>query len=149
MLKTKLENLKGKLVEYLLEVLWAYRATRKSATQETPFTLAFGTKAVAPVKVGLKSPRVEFANTRHNKEILRMNLDLLEGKREQVLRHVEDYHRKTAKYYDQRVKPRSFMLGDLVLKKTPTNKEKPHTREAKAELGRVVRGIMNNPTWQL
>ena len=31
-LKTKLEDLKGKWVEYLLEVLWAYRTTRKSAT---------------------------------------------------------------------------------------------------------------------
>ena len=42
-LKTKLENLKGKWVEYLPEVLWAYRTTRKSATQETLFALAFGT----------------------------------------------------------------------------------------------------------
>ena len=42
-LKTKLEDLKGKWVEYLPEVLWAYRTTRKSATQETPFALAFKT----------------------------------------------------------------------------------------------------------
>ena len=34
-LKTKLEDLKGKWAKYLLEVLWAYRTTRKSATQET------------------------------------------------------------------------------------------------------------------
>ena len=57
-LKTKLENLKGKWVEYLPEVLWAYKTTRKSTTQETPFALAFGTEAVAPVEVGLKSPRI-------------------------------------------------------------------------------------------
>ena len=48
-LKTKLEDLKEKWVEYLLEVLWAYRTTRKSATQETPFALAFGTEAVDPI----------------------------------------------------------------------------------------------------
>ena len=52
-LKTKLEDLKGKWVEYLPEVLWAYKTTGRSATQEAPFTLAFGTKAVAPVEVGL------------------------------------------------------------------------------------------------
>ena len=57
-LKTKLEDLKGKWVEYLPEVLLAHRTTRKSATQETPFALAFGTEVVAPVKVGLKSPRL-------------------------------------------------------------------------------------------
>ena len=61
-LKTKLEGLKGKWVEYLPEVLWAYRTTRKSATQETPFTLAFGTETVAPVEIGLKSPRIELAS---------------------------------------------------------------------------------------
>ena len=81
-LKTKMENLKGKWVEYLPEVLWAYITTRKSTTQETPFALAFSTKAVALVEVGLKSPRVEFANTEHNEESLRLNLDPLEEKRE-------------------------------------------------------------------
>ena len=81
-MKTKLENLKGKWVEYLPEVLWAYRTKRKSATQETPFALAFDAEAVAPVEAELKSPRVEFANAEHNEKILRLNLDLLEEKRE-------------------------------------------------------------------
>ena len=116
-LRTKLEDLKRKWVEYLPEVLWAHRTTHKLATQETPFALAFGTEAVAPVEVGLKSPRIEFASTEHNEEVLRLNLDLLEEKREQVLKHIEDYHRKTARYYDQRVKPKNYKLGDLVLKK--------------------------------
>ena len=53
-LKTKLEDLKGKWVEYLLEVIWAYKTMRKSATRETSFALAFGTESVDPVKVGLK-----------------------------------------------------------------------------------------------
>ena len=116
-LKTKLEDLKAKWVEYLPKVLWAHRTTCKSATQETPFALAFDTEVVAPVEVGLKSPRIEFANTEHNEEALRLNLDLLEEKREQVLKRIEDYHRKTARYYDRRVKPKNYKPGDLVLKK--------------------------------
>ena len=100
-LKTKLENLKGKWVEYLPKVLWAYRTTRKSTTRETPFTLAFGTKALAPVEVGLKSLRVEFASVEHNEESLHLNLDLLEEKREQALKCAENYQRKTARYYDR------------------------------------------------
>ena len=67
--------------------------------------------------VGLKSPRIELENVEHNEEVLRLNLDLLEEKREQVLKRMEDYPRKTARYYDQRVKPRSYKPGDLVLKK--------------------------------
>ena len=116
-LKTKLEDLKGKWVEYLPEVLWADRTTQKSATRETPFALAFGTEAVAPVEIGLKSPRIELAAVEHNDEALHLNLDLLDEKREQVLRRTEEYQRKTARYYHQKVKPRSYMPGDLVLKK--------------------------------
>ena len=144
-LKTKLENLKGKWVEYLPEVLWAYRTTRKSTTQETPFALAFGIEAIAPVEVGLKSLRVEFANTEHNEEILCLNLDLLEEKREQVLKRAEDYHRKTAKYYDRRVRPRSFKSSDLVLKKLlPTRKNPTHGKlgpnwEGPYVVSRIVR----------
>ena len=123
-LKTKLEDLKGKWVEYRPEVLWAYRTTCKSTTQETPFALAFGTEAVDPVEVRLKSPRIELANIEHNEEVLHRNLDLLEEKREQKLKRMEDYHRKTARYYDQRVKPRSYKLGNVVLKKIlPTRKD--------------------------
>ena len=83
-LKTKLKDLKGKWVEYLPEVLWAHKTTCKSTTQETPFALAFGTEAIAPVEVGLKSPRIKFSSTEHNEEVLFLNLDLLEEKHEQV-----------------------------------------------------------------
>ena len=78
-------------MEYLPEVLWAYRTTHKSTTRETPFALAFGTEVVAPVEVGLESPRVKFANAKRNEETLRLNLDLLEEKREQALKCAEDY----------------------------------------------------------
>ena len=126
-LKTKLEDLKGKWVEYLPEVLWAYKTMRKSATQETLFTLAFGTEAVDPVEVGLKSSKIELENIEHNEEVLRLNLDLLEEKREQVLKRMEDYHRKTARYYDQRVKHRSYKPGNLILKKLlPARKDPAH-----------------------
>ena len=124
-LKTKLEDLKGKWVEYLPEVLWGYRTTLKSATQETPLSLAFGIEAVAPIEVGVRSSRIEFTSTEHNEEALRLNLDLLEEKREQVLKFDEDYHRKTTRYYGRRVKPRSYKPGDLVLKKLMLARKDP------------------------
>ena len=126
-LKTKLEDLKGKWVEYLPEALWAYRTTRKSANQETPFALAFGTEAVAPVEIGLKSPMIELASVEHNEEALRLNIDLLDEKHDLVQKRIEDYQRKTTRYYDQRVKPRSYKPGDLVLKKLmPARKNPTH-----------------------
>ena len=132
---------------YLVRVvtLWAYRTTHKSATRETPFALAFGTEAVASVEVGLKSPRIELAAEEHNDEALRLNLDLLDERRDQVLRRTEDYQRKTARYYNQKVKPRSYKLGDLVLKKLmPARKNPAHGKlgpnwEGPYIISRVVR----------
>ena len=101
--------------------------TCKSATQETPFAQEFGTEAVAPVEVGLKSPRIELENVEHNDEALHLNLDLLDEKREQVQRRTEDYQRKMARYYNKKVKPKSYIPGDLVLKKLlPTRKNPVH-----------------------
>ena len=130
-LKTKLEGLKGKWVEYLPEVLWAYRTTHKSATQETSFALAFGTEVVAPVEIELKSPRIELASVEHNEEALRLNLDLLDEKCDQVLKRTRDYQRKTVRYYDQKVKPRSYKSGDLVLKKLLPARKRSYTWKAR------------------
>ena len=144
-LKTKLEDLKGSWVEYLPEVLWAYRTTQKSATRETPFALAFGTEAVAPVEVGIKSPKDELASEKQNDEALRLNLELLDERREQVQQRTEEYQRKTARYYNKRVKPRSYVPGDLVLKKLlPARKNPAHGKlgpnwEGPYIISRVVR----------
>ena len=126
-------------------MLWAYRTTRKLATQETPFALTFGTEAVAPVEIGLKSPRTKLASVEHNEEALRLNLDLLDEKCEQLLKLTEDYQRKTARYYDQKIKPRSYKPGDLVLKKLlPSRKNPAHGKlgpnwEGPYIISRVVR----------
>ena len=140
-----MEDLKGKWTKYLAEVLWAYRTTRKSTTQETPFALAFGTEGVALVEVGLKSPRIELASVEQNQEALRLNLDLLDEKREQVLRCAEGYQRKTVRYYNQKVKPKSYKPGNLVLKKLlPGRKNQTHGKlgpykEGPYIVSRVVR----------
>ena len=91
--------------------------------------MAFGIEAVAPVEVGLESPRVKFVSTERNEETLCLNLDLLEEKREQALKRVEDYQRKTARYYDRKVRPNSFKPGNLVLKKLlPARKDPTHRK---------------------
>ena len=98
---------------------------RKFATQETLFALAFGIEAVGPVEIRLKSLRIELASVEQNEEALRLNLDLLDEKREQVLQRTEDYQRKTARYYYQKVEPKSYKPGDLVLKKLLPARKNP------------------------
>ena len=132
-------------MEYLPKVLWAYRTTRKSTTRETSFALEFGTEAIAPVEIGLESTRVKFANVKRKEETLCLNLDLLEDKREEALKSTEDYKRKTARYYDRKVKPNSFKPGDLELKKLlPARKDPTHGKlgpnlEGSYIVSRVIR----------
>ena len=122
-----------------------YRTTRKSATRETPFALAFSIEAVAPNEVGLKSPRVEFASAEHNEESFHLNLDLLEEKREQALKCAKDYQRKTARYYDRKVRPNSFKLDNLMLKillpirKDPTHGKLGPNWEGPYIVSRIIR----------
>ena len=104
---------------------------------------------MAPVEVGLKSPRIEFASVEHNDEALFLNLDFLDEKCEQILKRTEDYQRRTTRYYNQKIKPKSYKPGDLVLKKSPANKEKSSTWKTRARLGRPLYRDSCNQTWQL
>ena len=58
-------------------ILWAYRTTAKTPTEETPFRLAYGSETVIPVEVGLTSYRVDNHDERKNDEAMRLQLDLL------------------------------------------------------------------------
>ena len=56
---TKLEDLKGKWVDELPEVLCAYKTTARTPTGETPFSLAYGYEAMVPMEIGMSSLRRE------------------------------------------------------------------------------------------
>jgi len=50
--KKRLDPAKGKWIEELLKVFWAYRCIPQSTTQETPYSLTYGTEVMIPVEVG-------------------------------------------------------------------------------------------------
>ena len=56
-LKTKLEDLKGRWANELLEVLWAYRTTARTPTGKTPFSFAYGYEAIVLVEIGGRFPK--------------------------------------------------------------------------------------------
>ena len=62
--------------------LLAHRTTWKKATDETPFSLAFGKKVVVIVEMGMPRYRVDHYNPKINEEMARLSLDLLEEKRD-------------------------------------------------------------------
>ncbi|XP_059436627.1 uncharacterized protein LOC132169643 [Corylus avellana] len=81
-LKKKLDQHKGGWAENLPEVLWAYRTTRRTPTEETPFALAYGTEAVIPGEIGSGSFQVDTFNPNFNGEGLKLHLDILQGKQD-------------------------------------------------------------------
>ncbi|KAK3043582.1 hypothetical protein RJ639_002161 [Escallonia herrerae] len=77
-LKKKLDIAQGAWVDELPTVLWAYRTTPHSVTEETPFLLCYGTEALLPVEIGVPTIRALHFNEVNNEDGLRANLDLVE-----------------------------------------------------------------------
>ncbi|XP_074352371.1 uncharacterized protein LOC141691540 [Apium graveolens] len=100
--------------EELPWVFWAYRATHRSCTGETPFRMAYGTYDLFTVEVGLELYRTEVYNVKINNFGLRANVDLLEEEREVVHQRNVKYLLQAAQHYDSGIKKRSFSIGDFV-----------------------------------
>ncbi|KAK3008069.1 hypothetical protein RJ639_013512 [Escallonia herrerae] len=113
-LKKKLDGAKGLWVEELPKILWAYHTTTRTATGETPFSLAFGIEAIIPLEIGLPSARLVTYNPDTNDAGLRGNLDLLDEMRDQAAMRLAAYQHKVAKFFDKRVRYHAFHIGDLV-----------------------------------
>ena len=58
-LKKRLEQAKGKWVEELPDVLWAYQTTPGRPIGNTLFALAYGMDAIIPTEIGLPTIRTE------------------------------------------------------------------------------------------
>nr|GEW19360.1 reverse transcriptase domain-containing protein [Tanacetum cinerariifolium] len=54
----------------------------KSSHGDTPFSLTYGTEAVIPAEIGMPTYRTTAVDVVNNDEELRLNLDLLEERRE-------------------------------------------------------------------
>ena len=74
-LKKRLEQAKGKWVEELPGVLWAYRTTPGRPTGNTPFALAYGMDAVIPTEIGLPTIRIDAAKQNDANTKIGRNLD--------------------------------------------------------------------------
>ena len=58
-LKKRLDDAKGKWVDELPHVLWAYRITPQRSTRETPFSMTYRAKVVIPLESGFPTLRID------------------------------------------------------------------------------------------
>ena len=99
--------------------------TVRTPTGETPFKLAYGSKAVIPAKVHMVNHRVMTYQDKDNEEQLRLNLDLIDEVRTDAEHKTARYKYLMARQYDALVKPRHFNIGDLVMKKVSLVQTEP------------------------
>ena len=124
-IKTRLEGAKGIWLDELPGVLWAYKTMVRTPTGETPFKLAYGSEAVIPAEVHMANHKVMTYQDKDNTEQLRLNLNLIDEVRMDAEHRTTKYKNLMARQYDAMVKPRSFNIGDLVLKKVSLATKNP------------------------
>ena len=125
--KKRLDDAKGRWVEELPHVLWAYRTTPRRSIGETPFSMSYGTEVVIPIETSFPTLRTQSFNPSNNDELLERSLYLIEERRESAMVQLAYYQHKLKQGYDAKVKLRPLEPGDLVLRK--------------------ALGTTKNPTW--
>nr|KAJ0212586.1 hypothetical protein LSAT_V11C400181580 [Lactuca sativa] len=79
-IKKRLGKVKGNWADELQHVLWAYQTMVQTLTKDTSFRLVYGTEAIIPIEVMIRTNRTSNPEIRSNITNLRTNLDLLEEK---------------------------------------------------------------------
>ena len=80
-------------------------------------SICYGLEALIPVEIGIPTLKVELFNSESNEQNLRNNLDFLDELRDQVKVRQAAYNQRIERYYNRRVKARSFLPRDLVLRR--------------------------------
>jgi hypothetical protein len=148
-LKKTLEGKRGKWIDELNRVLWAIRTTVRGPTGESPFSLVYGSHALAPVEMMVPSARVSHFDAEQNEANRLLDLDHLEGRRIEAGLHMANYKKKAKEHHDKRVNPRSFSVGDLVLRKAKAAGHKPRKLEPGWEGPFVITAIIREGTYRM
>ena len=106
---------------HLLDDLWAYRKSPKSATGFSPFSLVYGTEVVSPAEIMTPSLRVlQMQEKEKEGEVFAAerceDLEGLDEEREKAQERNRKYRQKMTEAYGRMTKERVFAEGQLVLK---------------------------------
>ncbi|GKD20366.1 reverse transcriptase domain-containing protein [Tanacetum coccineum] len=125
-IKARLDERSKYWIEEVPHVLWAHRTMIKSSNGNIPFSLTYGTEAVIPAEIGMPTFRTAEIDMVQNDEALKINLDLLEERREEAAIREAISKAKMEKYYNSKVRNTSFKPGDLVYR----NKDASHAKDS-------------------
>ena len=119
-LKTQLDAAKGKWVDELPGVLWAYKTTARKPTSISPFVLTYGMEAIIPTKIDMPMLQMDMLKQLSTESLIK-DLDTADELHKITAIRIVSYHRWLENLYNKRVKPRVFQPRDLVLRKVFEN----------------------------
>ena len=94
------------------------------STGFTPFFLAYEAKAVLPSDLDHGAPRVKAFDRDQATEAKQDMVDLLEEACETTIIHSARYQQTLRRYHERKIRGRILEVGDLVLSRTQSTKEK-------------------------
>jgi len=119
LIKKRLEENPRGWHKTLDQALWAYRTSPRESTKTTPFRLTFGYDVVLPAEICLQSTRVQRQHEIHVDHYWNMVLDELIDLDEERLKALDVLMRqkeRITKFYNKKVKSKTFDVNDLVWK---------------------------------
>ncbi|GJX43924.1 reverse transcriptase domain-containing protein [Tanacetum coccineum] len=123
-LKARLGQERVGWVDEFPTILWAHRTMLKISNGEIPFILTYGSEAVIPAKIGMPTFRTIQLNEAQNEEEMRLNLDLIQERRETAAIREAKYKKKVEQYYNKWVRLVSFRVGDFVYRRNEASRVK-------------------------
>ena len=145
-LEEPLRRAAGAWADELDSVLWSLRTTPNRSTGFTPFFLVYGSEAVIPSDIIHDSPRVFAYDEETADEARQLSVDLIEEARNLADQRSTIYQQKLRRYHSRRVRNRSFMVGDLVLR---LRQVKDHKLQSPWEGPFVVSKVLHNGSYYL
>jgi hypothetical protein len=117
----KSEKLAGKWIRELPYVFWSLRTQPSRALHEnTPFFMVYGSEALLPADLIFGAPRLTFESIAEAEAIGLPEIDVLEEERLNMEIQSARYQQTLRRYHDKVVRHRSFVVGDLVLRRVLT-----------------------------
>ena len=115
LIKCKIEEQPKKCHTTLNEALWAYRMSCHGATKVSPYQLVYGHEAILPWETRLGSRRVTFQDQLTADDytaLMKDELEGLSGHQLNTLISIEANKTRVGRWYDKKVKAKTFDQGN-------------------------------------
>ena len=120
----RLKKYAGRWVAEVPVVLWSLRKTPNQSMWFTPFFLVYGAKDMLPSNLDHDAPRLRAFDQDQVTEAQQDVVDLLEEAHETTVIRFARYQQTLRRYHERKIRGRILEVGDLVLRRTQSTKEK-------------------------